>query len=100
MIACISHTAIQFEESISTLQYASKACRIESAQHMTRGRDRGKFVSIPCEHCKMSLDFGYLCKGFKQYAFDVVDLLTEPKRLLEKLNKTNHPSERTQVEKR
>jgi hypothetical protein len=49
---------------------------------MTRGRNRGKFVTIPCEHCKMSIDFSYLCKAFKQHAFQIVDQLAEPKAFL------------------
>ena len=57
------------------MQYASKACRIEIAKNMVQGRNRGKFVTIPCEHCKMSIDFGYLSKAMKHHAFQVVDLL-------------------------
>jgi hypothetical protein len=68
------------------LQYASKACRIEIAENMVRGRDRGKFVTVPCEHCKMSIDFNYISKSLKQHAFQVVDQLGEAK-IDRKINK-------------
>ena len=68
------------------MQYASKACRIEIAENMVRGRDRGKLVTVPCEHCKISIDFNYISKSLKQHAFQVVDQLGEAK-IDRKINK-------------
>jgi hypothetical protein len=74
MIACISQNLSQYEESINTLQYASKAYKIENYIG-NQIKNRSQYVMIPCEHCHMTMDFTYLSKILKHYSYELMDLL-------------------------
>lgn len=76
MIACVSQQLNQFEETINTLQYASKAYKIETTAFSSL-KNRNQYVRIPCEHCHMTIDFSYLSAFLKHYNYALVDLLSK-----------------------
>lgn len=74
LIACVSQSHSQFDENISTLQYAMKACKIKQTSRSLLKTAGLTNLEIDCQHCQMGLNYVYLDKQLSKIGLSIISM--------------------------